>query len=206
MLVQDNLNTHTLASLYEAFAPEQARRLAERFEVQNTPNPRQLVETGGDRVKRAGAAVPGPARRIGGGVAAGGGGVGGRAQRPRRGGALALHHGRSPHLAPSPLPLPPRVVEYSDHIYLFSSGAPLHSQQLDAGADRATPQEPWVSRGHDTVLHAGKEPRDPSGLGVPIAIGNSHAGATILQIGSCLRCQAHQFSQDSPGVGITVAA
>jgi hypothetical protein len=37
VLVQDNLNTHTLASLYEAFAPEQARRLAERFEVHYTP-------------------------------------------------------------------------------------------------------------------------------------------------------------------------
>jgi hypothetical protein len=37
VLVQDNLNTHALASLYEAFAPEQARRLAERFEVHYTP-------------------------------------------------------------------------------------------------------------------------------------------------------------------------
>jgi len=37
VLVQDNLNTHTLASLYEAFEPEQARRLAERFEVHYTP-------------------------------------------------------------------------------------------------------------------------------------------------------------------------
>jgi len=37
LLVQDNLNTHTLASLYEAFPPEQARRLAERFEVHYTP-------------------------------------------------------------------------------------------------------------------------------------------------------------------------
>ncbi len=37
VLVQDNLNTHTLASLYEAFPPEPARRLAERFEVHYTP-------------------------------------------------------------------------------------------------------------------------------------------------------------------------
>jgi hypothetical protein len=37
VLVQDNLNTHTLASLYEAFPPEQARRLAGRFEVHYTP-------------------------------------------------------------------------------------------------------------------------------------------------------------------------
>jgi hypothetical protein len=37
VLVMDNLNTHKLASLYEAFPPEQARRLAERFEVHHTP-------------------------------------------------------------------------------------------------------------------------------------------------------------------------
>ena len=33
----DNLNTHTPASLYKAFEPEEARRLAERLEIHNTP-------------------------------------------------------------------------------------------------------------------------------------------------------------------------
>jgi DDE superfamily endonuclease len=33
----DNLNTHGTASFYEAFAPEEARRLAERFEFHYTP-------------------------------------------------------------------------------------------------------------------------------------------------------------------------
>jgi len=37
VLVMDNLNTHTLASLYEAFAPEEARRLAEKLELHYTP-------------------------------------------------------------------------------------------------------------------------------------------------------------------------
>jgi len=37
VLVMDNLNTHKLASLYEAFAPEEARRLAERLEIHYTP-------------------------------------------------------------------------------------------------------------------------------------------------------------------------
>lgn len=37
VLVLDNLNTHKLGSLYEAFAPEEARRLAERFEIHYTP-------------------------------------------------------------------------------------------------------------------------------------------------------------------------
>ncbi|HEV8648192.1 MAG TPA: hypothetical protein VG276_02060, partial [Actinomycetes bacterium] len=31
VLVQDNLNTHTPASLYEAFPPAEARRLADRL-------------------------------------------------------------------------------------------------------------------------------------------------------------------------------
>jgi transposase len=37
VLVMDNLNTHTPASLYEAFEPEEARRLAEKLEVHYTP-------------------------------------------------------------------------------------------------------------------------------------------------------------------------
>jgi hypothetical protein len=37
VLVMDNLNTHKLASLYEAFEPAEARRLAERLEIHYTP-------------------------------------------------------------------------------------------------------------------------------------------------------------------------
>ncbi len=37
VLVQDNLNTHTTASLYEAFPAAEARRLVERFEWHYTP-------------------------------------------------------------------------------------------------------------------------------------------------------------------------
>jgi len=37
VLVMDNLSTHTLSSLYEAFPPEEARRLTERFEIHHTP-------------------------------------------------------------------------------------------------------------------------------------------------------------------------
>ena len=36
-LVQDNLNTHAKASLYEAFPPAEARRLVKRFEWHYTP-------------------------------------------------------------------------------------------------------------------------------------------------------------------------
>jgi hypothetical protein len=37
VLVQDNLSTHTPASLYQAFAAAEARRLVERFEWHYTP-------------------------------------------------------------------------------------------------------------------------------------------------------------------------
>jgi transposase len=37
VLVMDNLNTHTPASLYEAFDPREARRLAQKLEIHYTP-------------------------------------------------------------------------------------------------------------------------------------------------------------------------
>ena len=37
ILVMDNLNTHSVASLYEAFDPENARALAARLEIHYTP-------------------------------------------------------------------------------------------------------------------------------------------------------------------------
>jgi len=37
VLVMDNLNTHTPASLYEAFPPREARRIAQRLEIHHTP-------------------------------------------------------------------------------------------------------------------------------------------------------------------------
>lgn len=37
VLVMDNLNTHRPASLYEAFTPEEARRIMDRLEIHYTP-------------------------------------------------------------------------------------------------------------------------------------------------------------------------
>src|SRR5712691_4818083 len=36
-LVMDNLNTHSLGSLYEAFEPAEAKRIADRLDVHHTP-------------------------------------------------------------------------------------------------------------------------------------------------------------------------
>lgn len=37
VLVMDNLNTHSPASFYEAFAPAEAKRLSDRLEIHHTP-------------------------------------------------------------------------------------------------------------------------------------------------------------------------
>ena len=37
VLVMDNLNTHTPASLYKAFPPAEAKRLADKLEIHYTP-------------------------------------------------------------------------------------------------------------------------------------------------------------------------
>ena len=36
-LIMDNLNTHTITSLYETFEPQEAQRLASRLEIHHTP-------------------------------------------------------------------------------------------------------------------------------------------------------------------------
>ena len=50
-LVLDNLNTHKLGSLYDAFEPAQARRIAKGLGVPLHPSTRQLAEHGRDRVE-----------------------------------------------------------------------------------------------------------------------------------------------------------
>jgi hypothetical protein len=37
VLVMDNLNTHSVASLYEAFSPAEAKRIADKLEIHYTP-------------------------------------------------------------------------------------------------------------------------------------------------------------------------
>ncbi len=37
VLVMDQLNTHSVASLYEAFAPAEAKRVADKLEIHHTP-------------------------------------------------------------------------------------------------------------------------------------------------------------------------
>ena len=61
-VVLDNLNTHRTASLYETFPAAEARRVAKRLEFHYTPQARELVEYGGNRVQRAVPLLPQAAR------------------------------------------------------------------------------------------------------------------------------------------------
>ena len=62
VLVQDNLNTHTPASLYEAFQPEEARRLVERFEWHYTPKHGSWLDPRLREDKHGGIRAGGPVR------------------------------------------------------------------------------------------------------------------------------------------------
>jgi hypothetical protein len=57
VLVQDNLNTHNAASLYKAFTPSEARRIAQRFEWHYTPT-RLMAQYGRMRTQRTGPTMP----------------------------------------------------------------------------------------------------------------------------------------------------
>ena len=59
VLVQDNLNIHSKASLYEAFPAAEARRLVERFEWHYTPKHGSWLD-GGVRTRRPDVPVPRP--------------------------------------------------------------------------------------------------------------------------------------------------
>ena len=104
VLVMDNLNTHKIASLYEAFPPEQARRIAEKLEIHYTPKHGSLAEHGGDRAIGVSPPVPGPTDRDQGGPGAACGGVGRGTQRARRPDQVAVHHGGCQDQAPQALP------------------------------------------------------------------------------------------------------
>jgi hypothetical protein len=58
VLVADNLNTHTPACFYEAFPPEEARRLAEKNRIPPYPKARQLAQHGREGTQRPFPAVP----------------------------------------------------------------------------------------------------------------------------------------------------
>src|SRR5215469_16711892 len=90
-LVQDNLNTHTPASLYETFPPAEARRIVQRLEFHSTPKHGSPVEYGRDRDRHPATSgvITAPGRR--GGAPSSGGGGGHRTQCEPTWYLLAMH-------------------------------------------------------------------------------------------------------------------
>ena len=78
VLVLDNLNTHRIASPYQAFPPERAPEDCRGVGDPPHAQARGLAEHGGDRVVGAFSAMPGPADRVERDPGQGGGGVGDR--------------------------------------------------------------------------------------------------------------------------------
>jgi len=100
VLVQDNLNTHSPASLYEAFEPAEAKRFADPFEMHYTPKHGILPGVAGygrDRAEHPGSAMPGPTPRQRRRTAARGRGLAKAPKRRRDPDALAIHHRGRPH-------------------------------------------------------------------------------------------------------------
>ena len=112
VLVLDNLNTHTPGSLYEAFPPAEAKRLADKLEIHYTPKHGSWLNIAEIELSVLARPVPGPPHPGPRDARTRGGGLGGGAERPRRHGRLALHDRRRPHQAEASLPVNRRLTGY----------------------------------------------------------------------------------------------
>ncbi len=91
-VVLDNLNTHQPASLHEAFAPAEARRILRRLEFHHTPKHASWLN---QTEIEFSVLTPGPAHPRPGDLGA---------QRGRDADRLALHRARGAYLTAPPLP------------------------------------------------------------------------------------------------------
>ncbi len=108
-LVQDNLNTHVPAALYEVFAPAEAKRILDRLEFHYTPKHGSWLGyplgVGGNRTERAQPAVPRAAHSGQGDVGERDNGMGTGPQRQGRNCELALYDGGRTDQAQATLPV-----------------------------------------------------------------------------------------------------
>jgi hypothetical protein len=112
VLVQDNLNTHTPASLYAAFEPAEAKRLADRLELHDTPKHGSWLNMAEIELSvLAGQCLD---RRLAdrATLERGGRGVAGGPQPLRPGCRLALHDRGCPHQAEASLPCNSGLTSY----------------------------------------------------------------------------------------------
>ena len=92
VLVMDNLNTHHPASLYEAFEPAEARRIAERLEIHYTPKHGSWLNMAEIELGSAGTAVSGSPDSAPGNPDTRNRGMAGSAEPRHSQSGLAFHH------------------------------------------------------------------------------------------------------------------
>ena len=108
----DQLNTHSPASLYEAFPPAEAKRLADKLEIHYTPTHGSWLNMAEIELSVARAPVPEPPLGRPRQDRTGGDRLDGGTQRRGHHHRLALHHGRCPHQTQTPLPSRSRVTDH----------------------------------------------------------------------------------------------
>ena len=111
VLVMDNLNTHHPSSLYEAFEPAEARRIAERLEIHYTPKHGSWLDMAEIEIgvmSRQCLDRRIPDQR----TAAGGRSVAGPAQSRGHKSRLALYHRRRSHKIEVFISINPKLMDY----------------------------------------------------------------------------------------------
>lgn len=104
VVVLDNLNTHAPSSLYEVFAPEEARRIARKLELHYTPKHGSWLNMA--EIELSALARQCLKRRLASEASwVGGGSVGRGAEQQRGQCGLALHDRRRTHQAEGALPI-----------------------------------------------------------------------------------------------------
>ena len=112
VLVMDNLNTHHPASLYEAFEPAEALRIAKRLEIHYTPKHGSWLNIA--EIELGVLARQCLDRRIPsqGSLGAGNRSMAGATEPGGDSRGLALHHRGRPHQAQVPLPISTIAADY----------------------------------------------------------------------------------------------
>ena len=105
VLVQDNLSTHTVASLYAGFAPAEARRLAGTLRVALHPEARKLARYGGVRTRSSVIAMSGPASSRQGDPHRGSRRMADTPEQTQHESQLAIHQRPCPDQTQAPLPV-----------------------------------------------------------------------------------------------------
>ncbi|MHB8275394.1 MAG: transposase, partial [Dermatophilaceae bacterium] len=95
VLVMDNLNTHSIASLYQAFPPQKAYALAGRLEIHHTPKHGSWLNIAEIELSALTKQCLGP-----------------RLERRRAPSRLEVHHQQRPHQTPAPIPSPLEATAY----------------------------------------------------------------------------------------------